>query len=125
MHIGFLLHSNVRSGGNLAMFEHADRLARRGHRVQILFQERFFPLSVAFFGPDPAFETAFLDDFALPEQPFDHLISNWWECPYRFERLPAWRYGYFRHGEEAPLYNGIGRFFDFAIDLMLGEAIDF
>ena len=124
MYIGFLLHSNVRSGANLAMFEHADRLARRGHQVEILFQERFFPKSVDFFDPAPAFGTGFLDEFE-PAEPFDHLISNWWECPYRFERLPAWRYGFFRHGEETPLYDGIGRFFDFAIDLMLGEALDF
>jgi len=125
MYIGFLLHSNIRSGANLAMFEHADRLGRRGHRVQILFQERYFPSSVAFFASDPAFEVAYLDDFAAPSEPFDHLITNWWECPYRFERLPAWRYGFFRHGEEVPLYDGIGRFFDFAIDLMLGESLDF
>jgi len=125
MHIAFLLHSNIRSGANLAMFEHADRLGKRGHRVQILFQERFFPRSVAFFDPAPGFETTFLDEAAAPAEPFDHVISNWWECPYRFEALPAWRYGYFRHGEEARLYDGIGRFFDFAIDLMLGEALDF
>jgi glycosyltransferase involved in cell wall biosynthesis len=125
MHIGFLLHSNVRSGANLAMFEHADRLGRRGHRVRVLFQERFFAKSVAFFDPAPAFETGFLDEITAPGEPFDHLITNWWECPYRFERLPAYRYGYFRHGEEAPLYDGIGRFFDAAIDLVLEESLDF
>jgi glycosyltransferase involved in cell wall biosynthesis len=125
MYIGFLLHSNIRSGANLAMFEHADRLARRGHRLQVLFQERFFPSSVEFFAPDPAFAVDYLDDFSPLAEPFDHLITNWWECPYRFERLPARRYGYFRHGEEARLYDGIGRFFDFAIDLMLGESLDF
>ncbi len=125
MHLCFLLHSNVRSGGNLALFEQADRLARRGHRVQILVQERFFPTSVAFFAADPAFEIAFLDDFVEPAEPFDHVITNWWECPYRFERLPARRYGYFRHGEEAPLYRGIGHFFDLAIDQVLSEQLDF
>ena len=125
MHLCFLLHSNVRSGGNLAMFEQADRLVRRGHRVQILFQERFFPKSVAFFDAEPVFGVAFLDEFAAPAEPFDHVITNWWECPYRFERLPSWRYGYFRHGEELPLYRGIGRFFELPIDQVLSEALDF
>ncbi len=125
MHLCFLLHSNVRSGGNLAMFEHADRLARRGHRVQILIQERFFPAKIDFFDAEPAFEIGFLDDFVAPAVPFDHVITNWWECPYRFERLPAWRYGYFRHGEEAPLYRGIGHFFDLPIDQVLSEKLDF
>jgi len=125
MHLCFLLHSNLRSGGNLALFEQADRLARRGHRVQILIQERFFPASVAFFAAEPAFEIGFLDDLAVPSEPFDHVITNWWECPYRFERLPAWRYGYFRHGEEVPLYRGIGRFFELPIDQVLSEALDF
>lgn len=122
MRILFLFHSNLRSGGNLAMMRHADLLMRRGVEVVFAFQEPFFPLAldhVGFAAPPRALMLPALR--AQPAAPFDWALTNWWECAYRFSSVPARRYGYFRRDLEERFYDPYGRHFDLAIEAVWRE----
>ncbi|NUB11610.1 hypothetical protein GAY28_02130 [Azospirillum brasilense] len=122
--IAIILHSNVRSGSNLVTFLLAGHLARRGHRVEVLFQERLFPADIGFLDPAPPFAVGFLDDRVPPSAPVDIALTTWWECAYQsFHRVPARVYAFYRPGAEKGLDDRPGRFFDAVIDAVLDEDL--
>jgi O-antigen biosynthesis protein len=117
--IGLLLHSNIRSGGNLALLQHCAYLAECGHRVEVIFQEAFFGCDIAHAGLD--LPSAHLAD-RRNDDPFDLALTNWWECAYRFAQLPARQYAYFCHGEEPLLYPD--RSYELCIDTVFRDRIE-
>jgi hypothetical protein len=120
MRIAFLLHSMLRSGGNLATLLLADRMMRRGHEVEIVVQERFFPIVLDHVGFERVPPARFLDEPAALSG-FDWALTNWWECAYRLEGLGARAFGLLRHGDEERLYDPVGRHFDLAIAALWRE----
>jgi glycosyltransferase involved in cell wall biosynthesis len=116
--IALLLHSNYRSGGNLAMLRHALYLAGLGHAVEVVFQEDWHGTDLGFLPGHTALPTRLLADWPAGEV-VDIAITNWWVSAYAFPALPARQYAFFRHGEEKPLF--ANRVLDAAIDMLLRE----
>jgi glycosyltransferase involved in cell wall biosynthesis len=119
MRLCIFLGSNIRSGANLSLLRHAAALADGGHDVGVVFRDRFFAKEIDFIAGGEAIMTRFLDEVGPDEPLYDVVITNWWQCAYDLERLPARRCGYFRHGDEAALYDS--RLFDAVIAMLFQE----
>lgn len=118
--IAVLLHSNLRSGGNLAMLRHAAHLAALGHSVEIVFQEAWYGSDISFV---PGHQS--LRSLLLAERPrtevVDIAVTNWWQSAYAFPDLPARHYGFFRHGAEKLLFGTHA--LDAVIDMLMQERM--
>jgi glycosyltransferase involved in cell wall biosynthesis len=102
------------------MLRHAVFLNRQGHRVCAVFQHRYFPKSVNFVSGAEALDVWYLDEYPSDPPLLDVVVTNWWQCAYDLARLPARLYGYYRHGDEAALYQD--RVFDALVEVTFREA---
>ena len=119
MLVSILLHSNIRAGSSLVLFRGANALVLAGHRVEIVFEERFFPKAVDFFPLAPGITTRFVDE-APPWAMSDVTIFSWWQTAYSVKRVPARAAVLYLLGDAKPLYDT--RALDPHIDLTYREA---
>jgi glycosyltransferase involved in cell wall biosynthesis len=116
--IALLLHSNFRSGGNLAMLRHAAHLAQLGNNVEVIFQEDWHGTDIGFVPGHERLRTSLLATRS-PDRIVDIALTNWWVSAYAFPDVPARAYAFFRHGEEKPLFGAHA--LDAVIDMLLHE----
>ncbi len=110
MKIAFLLPKNGISGGIFTIFEHARRLAARGHDVLLIFERERFPPNITLYPGMERVATRLLSDID-PEESWDVAVATWWETAYAISRLRAARYAYFVQGFEERFYDTPRRFF--------------
>jgi hypothetical protein len=110
MKIAFLLPENSIAGGIFTVFEHARRLAARGHEVSLIFERERFPRRITDYPGMSQVATRFLDEVGAHES-WDVAVATWWETAYAVGRLHAARYAYFVQGFEERFYDAPLRFF--------------
>jgi glycosyltransferase involved in cell wall biosynthesis len=103
MKICFLLPINDISGGIFTVYEHAKRLARKGHQAVIAFEQRSSPLRITLYPGMELVRTTLLHDIAEREE-FDAACATWWETAYSIKRIRAKCYCYFVQGFEERFY---------------------
>ncbi|MCA3359985.1 MAG: glycosyltransferase [Roseomonas sp.] len=118
MRVTFLLHSNIRAGSSLVMFRGANALARAGHSVEIVFEERLFRKEIDFFQLAQGVTTRFVDE-AAPWPLSDIVIFAWWQTAYNLHRVRARAAVFYLLGDAKPLYGSPA--LDLHIDLTYRE----
>jgi glycosyltransferase involved in cell wall biosynthesis len=103
MKICFLLPTNDISGGIFTVYEHARRLARKGHQAVIAFEHRSSPLRITLYPGMELVRTTRLHDIDEREE-FDAACATWWETAYSIKRIRAKCYCYFVQGFEERFY---------------------
>lgn len=127
MKIVLFFGSNIRSGANLCLLRHAAFLSGCGHQVELVLQYPFFDKDISFVPGTSGIAIHHLADYTPGPTPADVAITNWWQCAFDFDRLPARAYVYYRHGDEKALYTAevaganATHAFDILIDAVLQE----
>jgi glycosyltransferase involved in cell wall biosynthesis len=103
MKICFLLPSNDISGGIFTVYEHAKRLARKGHQAVIVFEQSWSPLRITLYPGMELVRTTRLHDITEREE-FDVACATWWETAYSITRIRAKCYCYFVQAFEERFY---------------------